>query len=245
VGKMQKRDEIKRIKKLLRKTTLCSLFSSLSNKFIKKCLNRILSSLRRIQRQVTGFFTYLSMDPEFIERDTAFTTSPTGENYNNFVAFIAAKEKVLKKITGIKESHILCTDDNNVPFFSLKNSYNKYIEGKITFPRKENYISLIKASLNGNDVLSGPFGLIISQHVGVNMSYASAFLGLLLIGIASFFTIAKSLKGSGDIIRSGSPEAKEILTTSEFAIVIFFIIVGIILVLYALNVFTESSDSSS
>jgi hypothetical protein len=87
---------------------------------INKSYKVILKMLEEIIEKVNNFFSSLSRDVVFMTQDKNFSSSGNKENYNNFIALISLKEMELREITKIKTSYLLCTDDNNIPFFSLK-----------------------------------------------------------------------------------------------------------------------------
>jgi hypothetical protein len=91
---------------------------------------------------------------------------------------------------------------------------------------------LLKTNLTGENIMMGDFGLIISKHVGVNMSYASGLLALIILAGSVLYLLSRSNKSI-----FSSAEKKELFSIyGDAFVVLVCVIIALILILYAFGI---------
>jgi hypothetical protein len=131
----------------------CKKVSTLIKLLFPKKVNK-----EELIRNMYIFLYDMKNDPTFLSLDQAFISSPTEENYNNFISYFKDKSKNLSDSLNINFPFIAyfnVMNDNLLPMFSSlfkNNTYDNYINGKIEFPRRNDYAITIKSVKTGNDI---------------------------------------------------------------------------------------------
>jgi hypothetical protein len=147
-------------------------------------------SVKNIKNKILLFFQSIKSDPIFLNLDSEFINNPSEINYNNIKSYFIMKYNELQFILNLPFGYLLrlfLMDDNFVPLFNFpvnpifgdhENTYQNYIEGKITFSNKSCYEEIIKSLKSGNveENFIPNKQLIICQKLGFD---SGAFLSRL------------------------------------------------------------------